>query len=191
MSFIFTASDPRVISSFQVFDGTKKTILIAADLHSIDLNNDGKNEVLYVAFDHTYSGNFDSHTQLEKSYLHIFGLTGGKWSDVTSQYLPDNVVTGGTNVCAGDFNGDGKVDLFITATTDTNLFLSSDLYLSNTGGGYKHSTLALDSWAHDSVVVDINSDGYQDVLVTDYGTNQGILFGFWVHPVVACNNSFK
>jgi len=177
IAFTLTATDPLVIGSFQVFDGTRPTVPISADLFSVDLNNDGKNEVVYVAMDHTYSGNFDSHIALENSYLHIFGLTGNKWSDVTGQYVLDNKIFGGTSVCAGDFNGDGKIDLFIAAQSDTNFFPLSDLYLSNANGGFTHSTLGLDSWAHDSVVVDINSDGYEDILLTDYGANQGILFG--------------
>lgn len=177
MTLKMTANSLQTINSFQVFDGTRKSVAVSSDFFRVDLNKDGVDEILLVSMDHSYSGNFANHEQLEKSYLHIYGLSNGKWSDVTSQYLTDNKISGATNLCAGDFNGDGKVDLFIAAQTDTNIYPVSDLYLSSPSGVLVHSTLNLETWAHDSYVTDVNADGYQDVLVTDYGSNQGILFG--------------
>jgi Ca2+-binding RTX toxin-like protein len=137
-------------------------------MYQVDLDKDGVNELVYVAMDHTYSGTFAEHKYaISDSYVHMFKFSQGILSDVTDKLLPDAKIGGSTNLCVGDFNGDGRVDMFIPSATDTNVNKLSDLYLGNASGKYTHQTFDLQVFIHDATVTDINRDGCDDVVMGD------------------------
>ena len=170
MAFTFKSNSPTLISSFKQFSGTKQNVSQSSDFTLVDLNNDGLNEVVYTTFDHSW-------VALENSYLHIFQYKTNKWTDVTSSLLADNEISGISFVYIGDFNHDGKKDIFAPAQTDAFIYPPMDLFLSSSSEKYTKITYEYNSWFTGGYVSDVNHDGFDDVLISTYGTDDGIAFG--------------
>ncbi|NBR24638.1 MAG: VCBS repeat-containing protein, partial [Micrococcales bacterium] len=168
------------IADINPFFNPRPWIPASSEMYQVDLDKDGVNELVYVAMDHTYSGTFSEHPyDIRDSYVHIFKFSQGALSDATDRLLPDAKIGGSTNLCVGDFNGDGRTDIFIPSATDTNVNKLSDLYLSKASGGYTHQTFDLQTFIHDATVTDINRDGYDDVVMPDqiaFGGTNGFNF---------------
>ena len=162
----------KLISSFQPLVALKPTTSFLFDIFASDLDGDGTQEFLVAGRqENTSQANWTNST------VHIFHSTANGWEDVTTKWLPDNVIVGSEpNVLFGDFNNDGRKDFFIAGDTDTSYLPPSFLFL-NTGTSFTKQTYDFKSWAHGSFVADMNKDGFWDVLTTDYGLRTGIGFG--------------
>ena len=162
----------KLISSFQPLVALKPTTSFLFDIFASDLDGDGTQEFLVAGRqENTSQANWTNST------VHIFHSTANGWEDVTTKWLPDNVIVGSEpNVLFGDFNNDGRKDFFIAGDTDTSYLPPSFLFL-NTGTSFTKQTYDFKSWAHGSFVADMNKDGFLDVLTTDYGLRTGIGFG--------------
>ena len=162
----------KLVSSFQPLLALKSTTSFIHDIFASDLDGDGAQEFLVVGRQEN-----TSQANWANSAVHIFHSTATGWEDVTTKWLPNNVIVGSEpNVLFGDFNNDGKKDFFIAGDTDTNYLPPSFLFL-NTGTSFTKQTFDLQSWAHGAFVADMNKDGFSDFLTTDYGLRAGIGFG--------------
>lgn len=113
--------------------------------------------------------------------LSIFGWQNGQLINTTSQWFSgnDNQIIGTEpSIKFGDFNGDGKVDMFVAANTDTNVIGPSAVFTNN-GSNFIRSDLPNPNniQAHDSAVYDMNQDGYDDILTLSIRTDSMISFG--------------
>lgn len=114
-------------------------------LYAQDLNKDGVDEVLFVAFETQPN----TPGQYSNTSVHIFGWHEGTFKDVTQQWLPgdSNRVEGVGDVAFGDFNGDGLKDVFLSAYTDMD-FAVNAYVLYNTGAGFNKVTMGMQTWQH-------------------------------------------
>lgn len=137
------------------------------EIFAKDLNNDRVDEVVVssVAFGSHYSpGGW------KNSNLQIYGFNTGSFKNETSTWMPgtDNQYLGGTTVNFGDFNGDGKIDMFAASFSDTNIHAPMPVFINNGNNRFTRTNINFgDVGAHDSIVVDLNRDGYADIIVTD------------------------
>ena len=119
--------------------------------------------------------------------LSIFGWSNGTLVDKTSQWFPGgiNVITGSEpSVKFADFNGDGKVDMYVAPNTDTNTYGPGVVYLNN---GTSFSRVNLDFGnlnGHDSAVYDLNRDGYADIVTMGMRFSFGSAAGTFTNYVV-------
>jgi len=165
-------SNLKIISSFQPLVALKPTTPFLHDIFAADLDGDGAQEFVI-----TGRQSNESRANWSNSTVHIFHSTASGWEDVTTKWLPDNVVVGSEpSVLFGDFNHDGLKDFFIAGDTDTSYLAPSFLFL-NTGTSFTKQSYDFQSWAHGSFSADLNKDGFTDVLTTDYGTRIGVGFG--------------
>ena len=130
-----------------------------------DLNGDGVDEILFAGFETQPN----TPSQYSNTSVHIFGWVNGKLKEVTSQWLPQRsgFVEGVGDVGFGDFNGDGRTDVFLSAYTDMDHPVNA-YALINKGGYFEKVALGKALWQHGIAVADINRDGYSDVFASGY-----------------------
>ncbi len=139
-----------------------------------DINGDGVDEIVFIGFKCPCNSP-DSHPNTS---VHIFGWQSGDLKEITSQWLPGktNIVESVGDVAFGDFNGDGKTDLYLSAYTDMNYAVNA-YELINRGDHFEKINLGLHLWEHSVAAYDINKDGYSDVVPIGYFHPGPIYFG--------------
>jgi hypothetical protein len=166
--------DPKIFAgAFSYYsDGSRDNPV--SYLYAQDVNNDGVDEVLFVAFETQISmplgaGPAPVHDNVSNTSIHIFGWQDGVLKEVTQQWLPgdSNLVEGVGDVAFGDFNGDGLKDVFLSAYTDIDYPVNAYV-LYNTGAGFNKVSMGLQTWQHSVRSYDINQDGYADVIPVGY-----------------------
>ena len=148
----------------------------ATDIFARDLNNDNVDEVVFA-------GRMSQPATVAtwKNYnMQVMGWNTGGFSNETSRWFSnnDNVILGTEpSIKFGDFNGDGRVDMFVASSTDMAHYGPGAVYLNGAGDRFSRQDLNFGAWSHDSAVTDLNGDGYADIVVTDYGANLSVAFG--------------
>ena len=134
-------------------------------LYAQDLNKDGVDEVVFVAFETQPN----TPGQYSNTSVHIFGWQEGTFKEVTQKWLPgdSNRVEGIGDVAFGDFNADGFKDVLLSAYTDMDYPVNAYV-LYNTGAGFNKVSMGIQTWQHSVRSYDINQDGYDDVIPVGY-----------------------
>jgi hypothetical protein len=167
---------PTRINHFQPLDGN--TYLSPnTEVYARDLNGDAQQEVVVQSV-----GWAQTQAAWQNSALQIYGWNSGSFRNETSSWFNtgENINTGGSTVRFGDFRGLSRTDMFVAAFTDTmNYMAPSTVYLNNGNSTFTRQTLDFGAVnPHDSIVTDLNADGFADVLVTDIGNlRPAVAFG--------------
>ncbi|MBU3587836.1 DUF4214 domain-containing protein [Polynucleobacter sp. 31A-FELB] len=134
-------------------------------LYSEDLNSDGLDELIFAGFE-TQPNTPSSYTNTQVS---IFGWSNGNFVNLTSQWLPNgaNLVEGVGDIVFGDFNGDGRVDAYLSGNADMEYEVHSYALL-NQGNYFIRQDLGITKWEHGVASGDINRDGFVDVVPAGY-----------------------
>lgn len=130
-----------------------------------DLNRDTVDEVVVSAVG--FSAPTDTHYDAN---LQVFGFNTGTFRNETSTWLPNgiNTYTGGTTVKFGDFNNDGHIDMFVPTFTDKEYFRPSAVFFNTGNNTFTRSNIDFgEIGPHDSYVIDLNGDGYADIVLPD------------------------
>ena len=133
--------------------------------YSVDLDNDGLDELIFAGFETQRNTPAD----YDNTKVTIFGWSNGVFQNLTSKWLPGNLskVEAVGDIAAGDFNGDGLVDLYLSANADMDYQVNA-YQLINKGGSFERVSLGLSQWEHGATSGDLNNDGYDDVVVFAY-----------------------
>lgn len=150
------------------------------DLDAIffDYDNDGDNDLYVVTGGNEFSKNDPKYA--DRFYLNDNGV----FVD-SSQLLPD-LFESGSMVQAEDFNGDGRIDLFVGTRHIPGEYpsLASSYILKNTGTGFKEVT--------NQIAPELKSVGLvTDMLWTDYdsdGDADMLIVGEWMRPSFFTND---
>jgi hypothetical protein len=147
-----------------------------ADIFARDLNNDAVDEVV-IGGRMTAQTNVANHGS---SNLQIYGWNTGRFASETTSWFSgtDNQILGSEPAIKfGDFNGDGRIDMFVAPSTDMTLYGPGVAYL-NAGNRFTRSNINFGNvWAHDVAVTDLNGDGFADIFVPDYNMRPAVAFG--------------
>lgn len=138
---------------------------------NVDINGDEFGEAIFAPCHAT-----DSLTDHLKSRAFILGWVDEILTDLTDKWLPNdtNVFDGVGDLTFGDFNSDGKTDLFLTASADSQLNLFSS-ELKNDGNSFDITYFSNSIDQHGVLSHDINSDGFEDVVTFGWIDNNGEL----------------
>ena len=126
-------------------------------LDRLDINSDGWSDIILAQ-------EWDGSTSKVNSYIYWGSKTG--FSNTNRVELP---TIGAQNSCTGDFNNDGKVDVFFSNFGDSgNYQINSYVYWQgSTSANYTKTELPTFG-AHGCSVSDLNRDGYLDLVVSNF-----------------------
>jgi hypothetical protein len=150
---------------------------VIQEIYTKDLNKDNVDEVVMA-------GRMSQPATIEtwKNYdMQIYGWNTGSFKRETSTWFSgtDNRIMGTEpSVKFGDFNGDGEIDMFVAHSTDMRYYGPGSVFFNTGTSSFTKTQINLGNvWSHDSAVIDLNSDGFSDILVTDYQGKPAVAFG--------------
>jgi hypothetical protein len=112
--------------------------------------------------------------------LSIFGWSNGTLVNQTSQWFSgtDNQIIGTeAQIKFGDFDGDGRKDMYAPPYTDTSVYGPSAVFFNN-GSNFTRSNINFGNiLSHDSAVYDLNNDGRSDIVTMSFGHDVRFSFG--------------
>jgi len=156
----------NIVGTYKAYQDTSTSYPVRYS-YTRDINGDGTDEIVFAGFETTGPGSGSySNTNVE-----IYGWVNGKLQSITAQWLPNgaNQVQGVGDIGFGDFNGDGKVDMFLSSYTDREV--PAEVYVMiNKGSYFERVSLGSEKFQHGIAVGDINKDGYDDVYAPSYPT---------------------
>lgn len=131
----------------------------------------------------------------------------GSTLDVTQTILGSEQTAVTNYPLIADFNNDGIDDIFMAGFDDTSESHPSVAFISRPGQSHRRVDLPDKTWSHSSAVIDVNKDGYLDVVNQhgqmwindgkgnfqfrnhsyDYNTSNGL----WMHGSGVCTGDFN
>ena len=161
-----TLGSKHIVGTFNAYRDNSTTYPVGF-AYTYDINGDGTDEIVFAGFEtnELKAGTY-SNTNVE-----IYGWVNGKLQSITAQWLPNgtNQVQGVGDIGFGDFNRDGKVDMFLSGFTDRDL--AAEVYVMiNKGSYFQRVSLGSEKYQHGIAVGDINKDGYDDVYASNFPT---------------------
>lgn len=161
-----TLGSKNIVGTFNAYQDNSTTYPVGF-AYTYDINGDGTDEIVFAGFEtnELKAGTY-SNTNVE-----IYGWVNGKLQSITAQWLPNgtNQVQGVGDIGFGDFNRDGKVDMFLSGFTDRDL--AAEVYVMiNKGSYFQRVSLGSEKYQHGIAVGDINQDGYDDVYASNFPT---------------------
>ena len=132
-------------------------------MYSENLTSTGESLITAGRSSTTNGGSYPTYN------LNIFDWENGQLVNKTSRWFAGatNVILGTEpSVKFGDFNGDGKRDMYVSPNTDNGAIVGSGWLFLNNGSSFSRVELNLGINGHDSAVYDINGDGVDDIFTT-------------------------
>ncbi|MBI1895928.1 MAG: CRTAC1 family protein [Acidobacteria bacterium] len=166
VSFVDVARDAGLTAKFVLGRSDRKQYIVEANgmgVAFLDYNQDGRLDIFLVN-----GSRFEPFAKGQEPTNHLYRNQGaGKFSDATREA---GVARSGwgNGVCAGDFDGDGREDLYVTYRGP------NSLYRSQGGGSFEDVAARAgvagpsEEWSTGCTFLDYDRDGRLDLFVTSY-----------------------
>jgi hypothetical protein len=151
-------------------NGDSKLSFFGWNVATGDLNNDGFDDIIVKGFDQSGSG---PNGTVRFAYIKIF--LGGNKIDTTAWKYIKGGDNSGSGVASFDVNGDGVKDLLWCNYSPKDSSQSVYIHYSKNGDIDTTPSIILpNSWSYNVTNAgDMNGDGYDDILISDNGSDQG------------------
>lgn len=140
---------------------------------AVDLNRDGTQEIVLAgaATAHSPTPNPD-----QDILMSVWGWKDGSFQNVTANYFKpgENRIGGTSYVQTGDFNGDGKVDLYVGPNTDNSLIDYEYAYIAGADGKFNKTRISdRQGYVPMAAVYDLTGSGRSDIVTTFWSFHFG------------------
>jgi len=165
---------PKQVVTYS-YSGIKGFNFAVRYLYPLDIDDDGIDELLVAGFETQPN----TPATYKNTKISLLGWRNGNFVDLTSQWLPNGAdqVEGVGDIAVGDFNRDGRLDIFLSAYSDMDFNVNA-YQLINKGGYFEKSVVEnLVGWQHGVAAADINRDGYTDVFSVGYSGSSRVYLG--------------
>ena len=139
---------------------------MGAGVAFLDYNGNGHQDLLFINSDHWPFG--PALDRARPNALRLYQNDGsGRFREVTAEVGLDGVHFYGMGVAVGDYNGNGRVDIFATAVGGNRLF-------ENRGGRFVDVTETVgvaggdETWSTSAGFFDATGNGHLDLFVVNY-----------------------
>jgi hypothetical protein len=131
----------------------------SSTIYAENLTNNGESLITVGRSGTTLGGSYPTYN------LNVFDWENGQLVNKTSRWFSgnDNKILGADVAKFADFNGDGKLDMYVASSTDYQDLTGSSWVFFNNGSSFTRLDLNLGVHGNDSAVYDINGDGRTDI----------------------------
>lgn len=147
----------------------KKGMLFNAEV--ADINNDGLEDVILAGWTVDWvDGERNSLIPIKI----LIQKSDGTLEDKTSELIKggDNFVYGAQRILVEDFDGDGRLDIFLGGFQDQPSHNAPSVMFWNNGSTFTRVDFAEKVWAHGVCAGDLFGTGRKDILTGGYGSQQ-------------------
>lgn len=181
---------PVLVTTVEPLVNTTQQVPTSLQTFAADFTGTGVDNVVLAG--RQLAGTAQPH---HDSRISVLGWSGNQLVNQTSQWFSgtDNIIRGTEpSVKFADFNQDGRLDMFVANGTDGLATVTSSQVFFNEGNRFRRyeidylsaiqnwqnldpqsRRLENNTWLHDSDVVDINRDGFLDIITAGY-TNASV-----------------
>jgi hypothetical protein len=131
----------------------------SSTMYAENLTDNGQSLITVGRSGTTLGGSYPTYN------LNVFDWENGQLVNKTSRWFSgnDNKILGADVAKFADFNGDGKLDMYVAASTDYQDLTGSSWVFFNNGSSFTRLDLNLGAHGNDSAIYDINGDGRTDI----------------------------
>ena len=149
------------------------------DIFVQDLNNDNKEEVIIAgrqsqsAFGACNGDLACKRAAYENSKITLYEFNANnQLENKTSSWFTgtqNQIIGTEPSIKFGDFNGDNSIDMVVGHSTDMEFLGDTVVYTNSGSSSFGRDDYNTNLWTHDVAVHDIDSDGFDDVILGGFG----------------------
>ena len=153
------------------------TVYAMTQNYTADLTGSGAQNVVIAGAESSGAGVNSSNWK--NNAIQIYGWSNGTLVNQTSQWFSgtDNVIAGTNNIQFGNFNGNGRKNMYVGPFTDGNVNTTQAEIFVNNGSSFTRYNIPMPWGINSAGSTTFMYNGVENIVALDYGSNTTFIFG--------------
>ena len=153
------------------------TVYAMTQNYTADLTGSGAQNVVIAGAESSGAGVNSSNWK--NTAIQIYGWSNGTLVNQTSQWFSgtDNVIAGTNNIQFGNFNGNGRKNMYVGPFTDGNVNTTQAEIFVNNGSSFTRYNIPMPWGINSAGSTTFMYNGVENIVALDYGSNTTFIFG--------------